>query len=226
MVSVKHLVAQFIGLFVIFALALFVPAGTLAWAAGWIFLLLFFSFFLAADVWLYRRNPGLLRERMRLGAFDQKGWDKILFPLFLLCTLLWLVFIALDAVRFHWSPVPVWLQYAGGVVMLCSFYILFLAFRENSYLSTVVRIQRDRGQHVVSTGPYHYVRHPMYSGITIFMIGTPLLLGSGLGVLLGLLFVLLLARRAVLEERTLRAELQGYAAYMAQVKYRLIPALW
>jgi protein-S-isoprenylcysteine O-methyltransferase Ste14 len=90
----------------------------------------------------------------------------------------WLVFMSLDAVRFHWSLVPAWLQAAGGVILLCSFYLIFVAFRENSYASSVVRIQAERGQTVISNGPYHYVRHPMYSGILVFSLGTPLLLGS------------------------------------------------
>jgi protein-S-isoprenylcysteine O-methyltransferase Ste14 len=103
---------------------------------------------------------------------------------------------------------------------------LFLTFRENSYLSTVVRIQVDRGQTVVSTGPYHNVRHPMYSAILVFVAGTSLLLGSWYGVLSELILLILLAKRAMLEESALRAELPGYAAYMAQVKYRLIPRIW
>jgi protein-S-isoprenylcysteine O-methyltransferase Ste14 len=113
-----------------------------------------------------------------------------------------------------------------AVILLCSFYLLFLTFRENSYLSTVVRIQTERGHAVVSTGPYHYVRHPMYAAIFIFVIGTALLLGSWYGVILGLIFMVMLARRAVLEERTLQKELHGYADYMKHVKYRLIPYVW
>lgn len=134
--------------------------------------------------------------------------------------------MALDAVHFHWSPLPAWLQGVGVLVLLSSFYLLFLTFRENTYLSTIVRIQADRGHTVVSTGPYHYVRHPMYTGMLAFMIGTPLVLGAWYGIFGGLLFMLILARRAVLEEQTLRHELGGYPAYMAQVKYRLIPYLW
>ena len=95
-----------------------------------------------------------------------------------------------------------------------------------AFLSPVVRMQGDRGQTVISTGPYHYVRHPMYAGLLFFVIGTSLLLGSGYGILVGMLFVALLARRAVLEERTLRNELPGYDGYMARVKYRLIPYVW
>lgn len=225
-VNLNQVIRQSVGVFVAFALALFLPAGTLAWPAGWLFLVLFFGFYLGVTVWLFKHNPGLLQERMQLGSSDQKGWDKVLFPLLLAFPFVWLMVIAIDAVRFHWSPLPNWLQGVGVLVLLGSFYLLFLTFRENTYLSTVVRIQADRGHTVVNTGPYHYVRHPMYTGMLAFVIGTPLLLGSGYGILGGLLFMLILARRAVLEEQTLRHELGGYPAYMAQVKYRLIPYLW
>jgi len=225
-VDVKQQIGQFIGIFVAFALALFLPAGTLVWHAGWIFLALFFSFYLAITIWLYHHNPGLLQERMRLRTSDQLAWDKVLFPLLMIIPFAWLMFMSFDAVRFHWSPLPVWLEFVGVVVLLCSFYLLFLTFRENAYLSPVVRIQEERGHTVVSTGPYHYVRHPMYAAMLVFVVGTSLLLGSGYGILLALLFMVVLARRAVLEERTLREELHGYAAYMTQVKYRLIPYVW
>lgn len=218
-IDIKLLVWQSVGIFVSFALALFLPAGTLAWLAGWIFLALFFGFYLAVTVWLFQHNPGLLTERMRFTTADQQGWDKLLFPVLLLFPFVWLMFIAFDAVRFHWSPIPVWLQIVGALVLVCSFYLFFLTFRENAYLSPVVRIQDDRGHAVVSTGPYQYVRHPMYAGILVFVVGTSLFLGSWYGVLFGLTLVGLVARRAVLEERTLRQELRGYAAYMAQVQY-------
>jgi protein-S-isoprenylcysteine O-methyltransferase Ste14 len=104
--------------------------------------------------------------------------------------------------------------------------IFYLTFRENSYLSLSVRIQEDRGQTVVSTGPYRYVRHPMYTGMLLFFLGSALLLGSWIGVLLGLLFESTLAERAVREERELQKGLKGYDAYMAQVRWRLIPHVW
>ena len=226
LVNVKQVIGQFVGVVLAFTLALFLPIGTFAWLAGWIFLLLFLGFYLAVTLWLFRHNPGLLQERMHLGSSDQKGWDKVLFPLLLLFPFVWLMFIALDAVRFQWSPLPVWLQFVGALVLLGSFYLLFLTFRENTYLSTIVRIQADRSHTVVSTGPYHYVRHPMYTGMLAFFVGTPLLLGSGYGIVGGLLLMLMLAWRAVLEERTLQTELHGYAAYMRQVKYRLVPYVW
>ncbi len=225
-INFKQLTAQTIGYFVIFALALFAPAGTLAWFSGWVYLILFFGFFIGVNLWLLKHNPGLLQERMSLSRLDQKGWDKWLFPLLLLLPFAWLVFISLDAVRFHWSPVSNWLHETGSVILVFSFVLFFLTFRENTYLSTVVRVQKDRGHTVISTGPYHYVRHPMYSAFLPFMVGTALWLGSWYGVLLGLSFILAVAWRAVLEERTLEKELQGYATYMTQVKYRLIPFVW
>jgi protein-S-isoprenylcysteine O-methyltransferase Ste14 len=226
-VIVKLLVVQIGGLFIAFALVLFLGAGTIIWLSGWVFIVLFFTFAIATHAWLFRHNPGLLRERMRLfGTSDQPGWDKILYIMFQVLCYAWLVLMSLDGGRFHWSKVPVWLQFAGAIVLLGSFSLFFLAFRENSYLSPYVRIQEDRAQTVVSTGPYHYVRHPMYSAIVIFVVGTPLLLGSWFGVLFGMILVAVIARRAVLEERKLQKELLGYAAYMSQVKYRLIPHVW
>ncbi len=225
-INVRVLGTQIAFVILVYALPLFLGAGTLAWPAGWIFLALWFGFLLAVIVWLFRHNPGLLQERMRLGASDQQGWDKLLYPLIYVSLFAWLLFVSLDAVRFHGSPVPVWLQVVGALILLCSFYILVLTFRENSYLSPVVRVQAEREQTVVSTGPYHYVRHPMYAAMVVFMVGTPLLLGSWYGILPGLIFVLVLARRAVLEEHTLQKELKGYDAYMSRVKYRLIPYVW
>ncbi len=112
------------------------------------------------------------------------------------------------------------------MLLMCSCYLLFTVFRENTYLSMAVRIQAERGQTVISTGPYQYVRHPMYAAMIFFFLGTPLLLGSWLGIPLGFLVLLILAWRAMLEEGVLLQELPGYAAYMAQVRYRLIPHVW
>jgi len=214
-------------MFVVFGLALFLAAGTAAWPSGWIFLILFFGFTIALTQWLLRHNPRLLKERMTgIGKPNQPAWDRVFFVVVQVFFLTWLVLMPLDAIRFRWSQMPVWLQVVGTVLLLCSFYLFFLTFRENPYLSPAVRIQADRGQTVISTGPYHYVRHPMYGTVMIFMVGTTLLLGSWYGLLLGLILVIAIAFRAVREERVLRAELPGYDRYMAQVKYRLIPYVW
>lgn len=226
-VNLKLLAVQIVGMFLVFALALFLAAGTVAWLAGWVFLILFFGFVVVLSVWLLGYNPGLLTERMTgIGKADQKTWDKVFFGLLNVIFLAWLILMPLDAVRFHWSHMPVVLQVIGACLSLGSFYLFFLTFRENSYLSPAVRIQTDRGQTVVSTGPYHVVRHPMYAAAASFIVGTALLLGSWYGLLLGLLLVVAVSIRAVQEERTLRAELRGYDEYMTRVKYRLVPYVW
>lgn len=209
-----------------FGLALFLAAGTIVWAAGWAWLLLFFSFFAAVQTWLYRHNPLLLEERLHLATPDQRPWDRALFIVIGGILIASLVFSSLDGGRFHWSRLPVWVQAAGCLILLGSFALLFLTFRENSFLSVAVRVQSERGQRVVSTGPYRYVRHPMYSAIGIFLVRTTLLLGSAYGLVLGLAAVALFGLRAVLEEQMLLKQLPGYAEYVSKVRYRLVPHLW
>jgi protein-S-isoprenylcysteine O-methyltransferase Ste14 len=225
-VNIKVLTAEIGGTLLGFGVTLFLAAGTIDWIAGWVFLILFFGFTVALTVWLLKHDPGLLKERMTMFRRDQKAWDKVFLPIALVGFMVWLVLMPLDAVRFGWSRVPGWLQAAGAIILLASFYLFFLTYRENPYLSPMVRIQRDRGQAVVSTGPYSYVRHPMYSGAILLIVGSALLLGSWFGLAVGLVIVVLIAIRAVLEERMLREELPGYDDYMARVRHRLIPHVW
>jgi len=226
-VNFKLLVVEIAFLFGVIGLALFLAAGTIAWPAGWAFWGLFFIFTLVLTRWLLGANPDLLTERMTgVGKSDQKNWDKVFYLLVNIYFLAWIVVMPLDAVRFRWTHMPTWLQVAGVAMLLVSFYLFYLVFRENSYLSPAVRLQTERQQTLVSSGPYHYVRHPMYATAILFLTGTSLLLGSWIGLLMELGIVLGIAFRAVQEERTLQAELPGYGAYMGQVKYRLIPFVW
>lgn len=225
-VNIKLVIAQVAITLLVYALPLFLPAGIHAWLAAWIFLALWLGFWFFILVWLFKQNPDLFWERMRIQTSDQKGLDKIVYPILYVSMFLWLLFTAYDAARFHWSPVPIWLQGFGAIILICSFSLFFLTFRENTFLSPLVRVQQDRGQTVISTGLYHYVRHPMYAATLIFVIGTPLLLGAWYGILVGPVVALVLAWRSVLEERTLQEELPGYLEYTAQVKYRLIPFVW
>ncbi len=161
-----------------------------------------------------------------VGKSDQKSWDKSWFVLTSVLFLTWLVFMPLDAVRYHWSHIPIGFQIAGVVLLMWSFYCFFLVFQENSYLSPAVRVQSERGQAVISTGPYSIVRHPMYATAVIFFIATCLLLGSWHGLIISLVIVMAMAWRTIQEEHTLLLELPGYDEYMAKVKYRLIPYIW
>jgi protein-S-isoprenylcysteine O-methyltransferase Ste14 len=212
--------------FAIMALPLFLAAGTVLWLAGWIYLILLYGWLFVGILLLLKYNPGLLAERINVSPPNQKAWDKVFVVLLNLFVFASLVLMALDAVRFHWSQMPIFLQVVGAIALVVSFVLMSLVFRENSYLSATVRVQEERGQTVITTGLYHYVRHPMYAGGLFMFLGTPLLLGSWYGVLLTLLFLPALIVRAVLEERALLQELPGYDAYMTQVKYRLIPYVW
>ncbi len=226
-VNLKHLILGFVALFGVFALALFLGAGTVLWPAGWAWLVLFFGANAALARWLLKHDPELLQERMTgFGKRGEPTWDKVFLMALEVFFLAWFVLMGLDAVRFRWSQLPAWLQVLGAVLLSASFYLFFLTFRENPYLSPAVRVQTERGQTVISTGPYHYVRHPMYAAVIPFTAGTALLLGSWYGLLMGLIFVVGLALRAVREEEVLRAELPGYEEYMARVKYRFIPHVW
>jgi protein-S-isoprenylcysteine O-methyltransferase Ste14 len=224
---VQRIVRQsLVGLAIMLAL-LFVPAGTLAWPAGWIFLLEFSLASALITRWLLRHNPALLEERMKpLIQREQKPWDKALMAVFLLLWCAWFVVMALDAVRFGWSVVPLWIQAFGVLAIAVSMYIMHLIMRTNSFAAPVVKIQAERGHRVISDGPYAIVRHPMYSGALLLILGTPLLLGSWWGLALAPLLILLFAVRAVMEERTLMAELPSYADYAARVRYRLVPMVW
>jgi len=134
--------------------------------------------------------------------------------------------MAIDAVRFQWSSVPGWLQCVGPIILAASFFLVYLTYRENSYAAPVVKIQRERGQTAITTGPYEYVRHPIYASGLLSYLGTPLLLGSWYGLAIVPVMAALLAFRAVMEERMLKAELDGYLEYSARVRYRLLPLVW
>jgi protein-S-isoprenylcysteine O-methyltransferase Ste14 len=203
-------------------------AGDWGWVEGWIFGLWFDAMMLSIMIYLYLYDPALLAERSKMpGSDNQKGWDAILMPLILLIALSWLVIMPLDARRFGWSPVfPLWLKVLGGVVLLPALYLMFRATTDNTFLSARVRIQSERKQHVVSTGVYGFVRHPLYLGCILMMIGAPLLVGSVWGLIITLAGIVVLIVRIVGEEKMLINELEGYPEYKTKVKYRLVPFVW
>ena len=209
----------------VLGLLLFIAAGTVFWFYGWIFLILLYSFVVALFIWVLRHDPALIEERTGFKS-NEPAWDKayivLAYPVVGIC----LIIMPLDAVRFHWSQMPTWLHVVGAIVLLSSFYLTYRTYRENPYLSSAVRIQQERGQTVVSTGPYRYVRHPLYTSALLFFLGSALLMGSWIGVTLALFLEGMLAMRAVREEHVLQKGLKGYDAYMARVKWRLIPHVW
>jgi protein-S-isoprenylcysteine O-methyltransferase Ste14 len=205
---------------------LLAPAGTLRWPAAWVFLATMAIIGLSAGSWLARTDPGLLAERMRLTAQDdQPVADKIFVPVIGGAFLIWFVAIGFDH-RLHGSNFPMALQALGLALLLLSTVFIMWVMRENSFAAPLVKVQHERGHHVVTTGPYAWVRHPMYSGAILFFVGIPLLLSSGWGLAMSPLFVVLFAVRTGIEERVLIAGLPGYGDYTTHVRYRLLPGVW
>ena len=210
---------------------LFFPAillffgGDWRWTEGWVYSIVFYVMCSANLLYLHFKDPALLKERFGSPIQkEQKPWDKVVLLLFFLEFLVWFAIMPLDARRFHWSPVfPLWIRIAGTLLLIMSMALVFEALRENTFAAPVVKMQKERGQKVISTGMYGVVRHPMYAGAVLLFISTPLLLGSVYGLVIGLLLIITIAARSVGEEAMLKRELEGYSDYTKKVKWRIIP---
>ncbi len=206
---------------------LFGAAGTFAWTAAWLWLLEWAACCAWIGMWLARTDPGLLAERLApLTQREQARWDRVFMVAVALAWCAWLCFIGLDAVRFHWSRVPAWLSACGAVAIFADIYATRGVFAANRFAAPVVKIQRERGHAVSDSGPYAYVRHPMYAFAILLLVGTPLMLGSWWGLAWVPPMVAGVGWRAVREERALAMELPGYREYLERVKYRFVPGIW
>lgn len=211
---------------ILFILAvLFIPAGTLKWPEAWLFLVLYFTLVTGALIWMKKKAPGLLKERMSRKK-ETKSWDKKLMIAYSFFLVFLLIVPGLDAVRFRWSNVPLIGKVLGFIGFLPGMALAFWAMKENAYASDVVRIQEDRGHTVCTSGPYRYVRHPMYSGVITIMLCYPLSLGSLFTFIPAFIIIALFVFRTALEDKTLQAELSGYKAFSQKVRYRLLPGIW
>ena len=209
-------------LFVVLAsIALFGSAGTVEIPGFWVYVAIFAAVMVASFTLL---DPDLLRERMRPGGRR----PPIALRLFTLVMVLHWVIAGLDRGRFHWSDgVPLWLRVAGLVAVAGGYALALWAMRVNRFFSSVVRIQSDRGQHVITTGPYAYVRHPGYLAGILIIVASGIGLGSWLAAALLVIFSLpFLLYRAVTEDRVLQSELAGYRDYASRVRWRIVPGLW
>lgn len=212
---------------IFFMASIFVPAGTFKWIEAWIFLLLYFLSVAAVGIWLNKNDPELLKERMAAKKKKNvKGWDRAIIFAYTLLILALFILAGLDAVRFRWSQVSLEIKVLGFIGFIPTVILVTWAIKENSYLSEMVRIQEERGQQVCTTGPYQYVRHPMYVGVIIFLFCLPLSLGSLYALIPASVTVILFIFRTALEDKTLKNELPGYKEYAEKVRYRLIPGIW
>jgi protein-S-isoprenylcysteine O-methyltransferase Ste14 len=204
---------------------LLVAAGRLDWWRGWLYAGMIVVMLLVNMRIVSRRNPQLINERWKERP-DTKGFDKILVSAYTLALMVMVVVAGLDAGRYGWSTMPPALLWVGVAGFVLGDVPVVLALAENPHLETTVRIQTDRGHRVVTTGPYHVVRHPMYSGLIVSLASWPLVLGSAWAYVPLALVIALLVVRTALEDRTLRRELPGYEDYARTTRYRLVPGIW
>jgi protein-S-isoprenylcysteine O-methyltransferase Ste14 len=224
MEKVKLIIKGFITNLVITAI-LFICAGRINYTQGWIFL----STNILSTLMSYftiHNNVELINERSKLGE-GIKSWDKILLGLSALIYIIIIVLAGLDSGRFQWSPNINWKISISGVILTVIGQILFLTARsQNTFFSSVVRIQKDRGHVVCDRGLYKIVRHPGYLGMIISLCGIPLITTSVWSFIPTLVAIILLLIRTSLEDRTLINELDGYIEYTRKTRYKLIPLFW
>ena len=220
-----NLIVRSVASLALFAAVLFWPAGTIGWAAGWAYLAALIASSAFMLVYVYRVSPDLIEHRMRVGR-GTKGWDKIVLSVFGLTYLAIPVVAGFDAVRYEWSTMSPWWWLLALAIFLPGSALVTWAMGVNPFFEKTVRIQAERGHHVIDSGPYAFVRHPGYVGLFGWMLPVPLFLGSWWAFVPALLAVITIVVRTALEDRTLRAELEGYEAYAGRVRFRLVPGIW
>ena len=206
--------------------SLFFAAGRWNWARGWIFVALYIAGMGAMGALVKRAQPDLLGAREKWRRKDTKGFDKIFLAIFLPLCMVQPVVGALDVERFHWSEMPDWALWAGIALLVPAFVLMGWSMAVNRHAETTVRIQTDREHTVVETGPYQFVRHPMYVGAMLLYAGSALVLGSFWALATAGLIAAALVVRTALEDRVLRRELPGYEDFTSRTRYRLVPGIW
>jgi protein-S-isoprenylcysteine O-methyltransferase Ste14 len=217
----KTILTRFSAAFIVVALMIFLPAGSLYYWQAWVYLGVLFVPLVFVVNYFLKRDPAFLERRMRVREREDpqkriQGFGSILF-------LIGYLIPGLDY-RYGWSVVPIPLVLAADAIVFLGYLFIFLVFRENSYASRIVEV--EAGQPVITTGPYALIRHPMYLGVILMFLATPLALGSWWSLAVFSLLPVFLVFRIQNEEEVLTRELPGYAAYCKKVRYRLIPLVW
>ena len=220
-------VPAFVGLaqlVLILAVLLFLPAWTLNYWQAWVFLLVFGVSVFLITLYFLRKDPNLIQSRLKAGpAAEQQKSQKVIQALASLFFILPFITSSLDH-HFGWSKIPAWIVLLGDLLVALGLYIVFLVFRENTFTSATIEVKEE--QKVISTGPYALIRHPMYSGAFIMLLGVPLALGSWWAFIFVLLLFAAIVWRLLEEEKFLSKNLSGYIGYRQKVRYRLIPYIW
>jgi protein-S-isoprenylcysteine O-methyltransferase Ste14 len=217
----------FFGLFcliIIMGLLLFIPAGTLNFWQAWVYLFIFGTSSLLITLFLMNKDVELLKRRLNAGPEAEKESSQKIIQSFARFFFIAILLVPGFDHRFNWSDVPLYLVLAGNIFVALGFFIVFLAFRENSFTSAIIEISDD--QKVISTGPYAIVRHPMYSGALLMLLFTPPALGSFWALIFVILMIIAIIYRLLDEEKFLSKNLSGYNTYCQKTRFRLIPMIW
>ena len=224
---VLNLLVQTVVWFGFMGAIIVVAAGTIDYAGGWLYLGEMVAISVVSGLHMVRVDPGLLKERLKLPVQkDQPLADKLVLIPVLLLMFGGMGFMAADAARWHWSIMPPSVQWSGCGLLLAAILFMYWTMRTNSFAAPVVKIQKERGQVVITTGPYAIVRHPLYFGALFYIAGTSLVLGSWWGLATVPVLALLLGIRIGIEEKALGMGLEGYDDYASRVRWRLIPLIW
>jgi protein-S-isoprenylcysteine O-methyltransferase Ste14 len=218
---VKLIVTRLLGGFVAMMAILFIPAWSFSYWQAWLYLAVLFIPLIFVVAYLYKNHPDLLVRRMRYREPEKE--QRLIIKLSFIPFALAYIIPGFDF-RFGWSFVPVWLVGLSAFLVFVAYLFIVYVFRENQYASRVVEVEKE--QSVISTGPYAFVRHPMYFGVTIMYLVSPLALGSYWAVIPALVIIPVLVLRLLNEEKVLERDLKGYAEYETKVKYHLIPGIW
>jgi protein-S-isoprenylcysteine O-methyltransferase Ste14 len=208
----------------VMGLLVFVPAGTVRYWQAWVYLAIFTGASILTTLYLMRHDPALLERRMRGGPTAEKQPTQKLIMLGTSVGFVGLLVVSALDIRFAWSVVPLGAVLLGDALVIAGFYFISIVYRENTFTSATIEVAKD--QKVISTGPYAVVRHPMYAGALLHLLGTPLALGSYWGLVVFGAVVPLLLWRLFDEERFLSRNLPGYTEYRKRVRHRLVPFVW
>ena len=214
----------FLQLMVFMAAALFLPAWTLNYWQAWVFLAVFFVAVLVITLYLIKRDPGLLERRVKAGSKAETRRSQKAIQFFAPIAFISIFILSSLDHRFGRSVVPYYTVIAGDFLVAIGFLFVFFVFRENSYASATIEVATE--QRLIATGPYAIVRHPMYTGAFIMLVGIPPALGSWWGLLAVIPIIVVIILRLLDEEKFLQTNLAGYSDYLSKVKYRLLPFIW
>lgn len=223
--GVRGIITSFIGIF-IGLLVLLISAGKTNWLNGWLFFTLILGYQMFYVGFFLKVNPDLLNKRSKMVPEGSKLFDKIFAVIYLPLYFSILIISGIDAGRFEWTIMPLWIIFVGVVIFVLSSTISFWAMYANSFFECTVLISEDKKQEVVSSGPYQFIRHPGYIAGIFSFLADPLILGSLWGLIPSILLIVAVVIRTALEDITLQRELPGYKEYTKVTRFRLIPHIW